>query len=70
MLRALKKLWTSMIDCLYRVAVLFTFLGFIPVIISVYYYLFRSYDPIRVLVNLVVLIVLIYSNIKMQGGNM
>ena len=68
MLQFLKKIWTMITDSLYNVAVLLTFLGFIPVILNVYYYLFRSYEPIRVLVSLVVLVVLINSNIKMQGG--
>lgn len=69
MIQALQKLWSSITDYLYKIAVLLTFIGFIPVILNVYYYLFKDYEPFRVLVSLVVLVVLIHSNIKMQGGN-
>ena len=70
MLRALMKIWDWIVDYSYKFAVLLTFIGFIPVLISVYYYLFRSYQPGRVIVNLIVLVVLINSNIKMQGGKL
>ena len=69
MLPLMKKIWGSIVDYLYKIAVLLTFIGFVPVILSVYYFLFKEYDPIRVLVNIAVLVVLVNSNIKMQGGN-
>ena len=36
--------------------------------ISIYYYLFRDFSPIRVMMNGFVLVVMIFANLKLQGG--
>ena len=68
MLPKLLKMWQSVIDTLYNISVLLTFLGIIPTLIFMYYYLFKQYDPIRVLVSGIIVVILIHSNKSIQGG--
>lgn len=68
MIKSFLVTWEEFIELYYKIALLLTYIGFIPLMISIYYYLFRDFSPIRVMMNGFVLVVMIFANLKLQGG--
>lgn len=62
------KIWAGLVGYLFKFLVLLTYIGMIPVLIYAYHSLFINYDPLKVIVNLIMLVVLVEVNIKTQGG--
>ena len=68
MIKSLLKIWEKFVEYLFKISLLLSFIGFVPIMISIYYYLFVNYDPLRIIMNILVLVTFIFTNLKLQGG--
>ena len=67
MLPKLKKLWGMLMVCLFRLILLCTFLGILPIIAYIYYNVYYA-NFIRAIMGCVVLITIAHINKSVQGG--
>ena len=62
-----QKLFVGLNECILRLALILTFLGIVPLIIFIYYNLVE-FNPFKVLIGCVTLLVITKINKDIQGG--
>lgn len=61
------KIWSKIIEIMYRLILLTTFLGILPLIIYIYYNVYIS-NVVNVGLGSVAVLTMTYLNYKIQGG--
>lgn len=61
-----QKIWMLINQTIFKLSLLTSFLGILPIILYIYYNLFY-YDTVKVLVGCICLLTLIHANKSMQG---
>jgi hypothetical protein len=68
MFPVLLKAWEKVIELLFNLVTLSTFLGALPLVVFIYYNVFYTYSAEKAVIGCLVLVVLIHVNKSMKGG--
>ena len=68
LVRNITQIWLVIVELGYKIIMLITFIGMIPVILNIYYYLLRDFNFAKVVASCLVILVITFMNIKIQGG--
>ena len=69
MILKFKKYWSKFLMLVNKITILITFFGIVFSIISILYNFFYLENYTRVVIGCILAVTLIYSNLKIQGGN-
>lgn len=69
MILKFKKYWSKFLMLVNKITILITFFGIVFSIISILYNFFYLENYAKVVIGCILAVTLIYSNLKIQGGN-